>query len=102
MGRETTQDVKNMLVNTNFSTDERIQHCLEACDSIEAVLKSLYRLDQKLKDAHERRHRINQDVKEGVKDMSEVDRIKLITEIDEGEDAQQATEALWQSFDVSN
>jgi len=89
MLRATTQDTKNILTSTPFAGDERISHCLEACESVESVLKDRFRLEQKLKYAHEH-----------VNDMRSADRIMLLTEIDEAEDPREAIEALWHTFDV--
>jgi len=95
---QTTEDFRTIFEGTTFGNDERIQHCINACATVEGVLHSVYRLETKVQAAHEATRARNAQLKRGVSDLSPIARVKIIAEIDEGENPDTAVEKLWQSF----
>jgi|EP00927_Polykrikos_kofoidii_P072543 hypothetical protein len=87
--KDTACQVKVMLKDTNFESDPRLQECIDSCDVVEGVLISLGRLADKLEAARMRRRGVN---------PTEIDRMKIIAEIDEGETPEEKIQELFYSY----
>lgn len=86
-------EAQQMLDGSQLGDDLRLSGCLRQCDAVEDILKSVFRLDAKLDDAHRRAQ-----VKAAAADLSQEELHTMLFEIDEGDEPEAAIDKLFDAY----
>lgn len=94
--RETVSSAREILQRSQLGWDDRMAACLAQCDSVEEILASIFRLQDKLAEAHRRA------ATRAAAPLSLQQRLQLLLAIDEGEEseADAAIDRLFATYDA--